>query len=106
MKIIHVGLLMLSMNALAEEIQYPPIEYDAPEPPLSKYAWYKSAPCKDPMNLMEVCKSKRLLVAEAKQKEFFATHKRCTSWKYVKLNDSCTAKVNVVTSKPKTKIKS
>jgi hypothetical protein len=96
MKIISVVLLMLSVSALAEEIHYPPIEYDAPTPPLSKNAWYKSEACKDPVNLLVSCKSKRLLLAEAKQKVFLESHKQCTKWKYVKLNESCKDKPSVI----------
>jgi hypothetical protein len=44
------------------------------------------------MNLVETCKSKRLIEAEAKQKVFFATHKQCSKWKYVKLNENCVDK--------------
>lgn len=94
MRLISVVLLMLSMNALAEEIHYPPIEYDIPESQWSKAKWYTSAPCTDPMNLFEVCKSKRLIAAEAKQKAFFATHKKCNKV-YVKLNQTCGVKPKV-----------
>jgi len=83
-------LLLLAGNVFADDTVYPDIEYDIPKSKWEKAPkFYSSGKCKDPMNLMELCKSKKLLEVEAKQKLFYETHKKCSKWKYVKLNESC-----------------
>lgn len=88
MKHLTVALLMLSMNALAEEIHYPPIEYDIPESKWGKAVVYTTTKCNNPMNLFELCKSKRLIAAETKIKLFFDTHKKCKNV-YIKSTQTC-----------------
>ena len=89
-KLLLIGLL-LSNNLQAETV-YPAIEYDLPESKWGKAIWYVTDRCKDPMNLFAQCKSKRRIESENYQINFFKTHKKCSTYKYVKLNESCELK--------------
>ena len=93
-------LLLLTVNVFADDTVYPDIEYDIPKSKWEKAPkFYSSGKCKDPMNLIELCKSKKLLEVEAKQKLFYETHKKCSYLRYVKVNESCDVKPVKVTKK-------
>jgi len=99
-KVLLLLLLLLTGNVFADDTVYPEIQYDIPKSKWEKAPkFYSSGKCKDPMNLVETCKSKRLVEAEVKQKIFFNTHKQCSKWKYVKLNESCVNKPSNVDKK-------